>query len=212
MVSPSFWSPHALRAFDRLTFENPGTRPVSTLSANVVTTQRTLSRGSRRPSTCQVGKLTLVRRETGGCQCFKIPIVVGQIDYDRLGGTAHNHPDKTAIGGLIDFHVRQPRWNMDEIAPARDRTELTAFAPSNKGLPFEYIGDRLLTAMMMDASAGTGLNDENSAPKRGLNSHIVGNRGTALGSRRLSRLRIEARRLDDAKGAISAHDHLIVWA
>jgi hypothetical protein len=133
------------------------------------------------------------------------PIVVRQIDYDRLGGTSHDHPGKAVIGRLIDLHVGQPRRDMDEVTPARDGTELTTFAPPDKAISFEYIGDRLLLAMMMDTSAGTGLDDEDPAPKRGLNSHIYGNGGTPFRPRGLDRIPIEEGGLNDPKVAISAH-------
>jgi len=174
--------------------------PLASMGTRLASTTITLSSESELNAT----------RDRGASIFSRTPIVVRQIDYDRLGGTSHNHPGKATIRRLIDLHVRQPRRDMDEVPTARDGTELTTFAPADKAISLEYIGDRLLLAMMMDTGAGTGLDDENPTPKRGLNSHVYGNGGTPFRPRRLGRTPIEGGGLDDREGAISAHGDTVV--
>jgi hypothetical protein len=129
-----------------------------------------------------------------------LPIVIGEIDHDRLRGASHNDPDEAVIFRRIDFHVRQPRRNVDKVAGVRGRGKLAALSPTDRAIALEHVGDRLLLAVMMDAGLGPGLDDKYSAPKRGVDAIVSRDGGTTLGTRRLRRSAVELVGPDDANG------------
>jgi hypothetical protein len=138
------------------------------------------------------------------------PIIVGEIDHDWLRGASHNNPDKAVILRRIDFHVRQPRRNVDKITGVRGRRMLAAFSPTHQAIALEHVSDGFLLAMMMDAGTGSGLNDKYPAPKLGCDTIVSRDRGTTFGPWRLRRSAVELGRSDDANGMILAHEEAFI--
>src|SRR6516164_4891414 len=95
---------------------------------------------------------------------------------------------------------------MDKITRRSARRELAVLAPADTARSFEHVGDGLLFTMMMDAGRGAGLDDEDAAPQRSLNSVHNRNRSAPFGTRGLGCLPIEQSRLDDANRLISTHN------
>jgi hypothetical protein len=58
---------------------------------------------------------------------------------------------------MIDFHVRQPCRNVDEIALTRNRAEFAALSPPHITLALEHVCNGLLLAMMMNGGFRTRL-------------------------------------------------------
>jgi hypothetical protein len=143
-------------------------------------------------------------------QKMSLPIIVREIDHDRLRGASHNNPDKAVIPRRVDFHVRQPRRNMDKITGVRGRRMLAALSPTDQAVALEHVGDSLLLAVMMDTSPGPGLNDKYPAPKLGCDTIVSGYGGTTLGPWRLRRSSVELGRSDDANGGMFAHAKALI--
>jgi hypothetical protein len=78
-----------------------------------------------------------------------IPEGVGQIQNDRFGSAADDDPLEGKNARRIDFLVRKPRRNIDEIARVHLRTEFSPLAPANIEGATEYVGDRVLLAVMV---------------------------------------------------------------
>src|SRR5271167_4010036 len=139
------------------------------------------------------------------------PIVVREIDHDRVRGASHNNPDKAVFLRRIDFHVRQPCRNMDKITGVRGRGMLAALSPADQAIALKHVDDGFLLAMMMDTGAGSGLNDKYPAPKLGCDTIVGRDGGTTLGSWRLRRSSVELGRADDANWQIFAHGEAFIY-
>src|SRR5690242_5715020 len=94
---------------------------------------------------------------------------------------------------------------MDEIAGSGLRGEFPALAPAHLAGALEHVGDGLLLAMVMNSGPPSRLDDEDSAPQRGLDTARRRDRRRALRARRLRGTAIELRRTDDRDREIFAH-------
>jgi len=113
------------------------------------------------------------------------PVVVGEIDYDGFGGTADYYPSKRFVSRWVDFAVRQAGGNVEEVACANGSIVLSALSPLDIRLAFKSVDDCFLRAVVMDAGARSGPDQERSAPHAGGDTQFGANGRVALGAGRL---------------------------
>jgi hypothetical protein len=85
-----------------------------------------------------------------------IPECVGQIQNDRFGSAADDDPLERKISRRIDFLVRKPRRNIEEIARVQGGIEFSVLAPPNIGRAAEHVRDRVLLTVTVDCRAAAG--------------------------------------------------------
>ena len=93
-----------------------------------------------------------------------VPVVIGEIHYNRCSRAPYHDPFEWTIQRLVDFHVRQPGRDVNEAALTRDRAEFATFSPPHVTLALEHVCDGFLLAVMMNGGFRTRLDGKESAP------------------------------------------------
>jgi hypothetical protein len=109
-----------------------------------------------------------------------IPEVIVQIHNDGFGSAADYNPLEGDVARRINFLVRKPRRDIEEIARLQGGIKLPSVAPANVRRAAEDIGDRVLLSMMMYSGAGSRLDGEETSPHRRLYAGPCTDSGKAL--------------------------------
>src|SRR5712671_8037898 len=102
------------------------------------------------------------------------PEVIGEVHDNRCRGASHHDPLEWMISRFVDFHMRQPSRNVNEVALACDRTEFTMLSPPHAALSLEHVCNGFLLSVMVNTGLARRLDDKESAPQRGLHPRRLG--------------------------------------
>jgi hypothetical protein len=126
-------------------------------------------------------------RKTSGLR----PAVVRKVDDDRRCRAAYDNPSKRLKFRRVDFHMREQRGNMNEIAGLGDRGEFSCGAPANLAVAGENVCNRILLAVMMNSGPRSRHHLEHAAPDGRSDTQRWRDRGAAFRARGLRRSAVE---------------------
>jgi hypothetical protein len=121
-----------------------------------------------------------------------------EVDDDRFLPASHKDAFERLIGAGVDLLVRNVRRDVNEVAGAGFSGELEMIAPSHASAAFDHVDDAFKLAVVVRSSLSVGMDADRARPKfRGPGS-CVSDRRSAIHARRLSGVRIELARMNDA--------------
>ncbi len=92
------------------------------------------------------------------------PKIIWQIDDNWFGSASYNNPAKGVLIRRIQFLVGQPTWHMQKVARSDCRGMFSAIAPTDRGLSFEHIDDRVLFSVVVNAGFPQRLDLKDACP------------------------------------------------